>query len=115
MTNKTHPMVQSVRPTFQQYHLRTLISQANEVTNTAGYIQQYQDRRKRLVFNFLLTSSTMMIRCHQQILLSIKISYLPLVEFTYESKIIFYRIVNFCCPQIGTFMHASATGKKPLL
>jgi hypothetical protein len=102
MTSKTHPMVQSITATFQQYHLRRLISQANEVTNTAGYVLQYQERRRRLVFNLLLTSSsTKMVRCRQQVLLSIKIRYLHLVEFMYESKIIFYRTVISVALKLG--------------
>ena len=102
MTSKTHPMVQSITATFQQYHMRRLISHANEVTNTAGYVLQYQERRRRLVFNLLLTSSSIkMIRCHQQVLLSIKISYLPLVEFMYKSKIIFYRTIIFVAIKMG--------------
>jgi hypothetical protein len=61
---------------FQQYHLRRLISQANGVTNTAGCVLQHQERRGRLVVNFLLTSSsTAMTICHQLLLLSIKISF----------------------------------------
>jgi hypothetical protein len=74
-------------------------------SDTACYRLLYQGRR-RTAYKFLLTiSSRKLIRCYQQVLLlSIKISYLPLVEFMHECTVIAGTTVLFVAHKEG-FLH----------